>query len=114
MGNTEILEKAVQKAIKGGWDYPKESLIVFEDNGHITLTTDYKKWGKALEALIFNHEFAKALWGEEEKKDAVGGSFTGGGVGGWAEVVTKHGWQHHLKEMVVAENPIDYLGKNLG
>ncbi len=47
-----------------------------------------------------NKEFAKALWGESK---SIKGNEP------WQTL----GWEHHLKNMVVAEDPIEYLAENL-
>lgn len=46
--------------------------------------------------VIFNHDFAKALRGE--KKIIVG---------------MIEPWKYHLQQMVIADDPIKYLGENL-
>jgi hypothetical protein len=100
MSNQQILEKAIQKAINGGW----------ENN---TAFYDYQSRGISDEALlgelIFNQNFAKALWGENNgwscdmancpSKDCACGK-------------AKY-WQHHLQQMVIAKDPIKYLGENI-
>jgi len=55
------------------------------------------------ERIIFSHDFAKALWGEEELQH-VNQAFS---------KVVKDGWRRHLQQMVIAEDPIKYLGENL-
>ncbi len=116
MNNQLILEKAIQKAVDGGWtDYNSlESLELVKttantvtlkgwveyvdedgntDESQTEITFNYKE-------LIFNHDFAKALWGEKEQD--------------WdGEGYTTPDWQYHLQEMVIANNPIEYLGANI-
>ena len=87
-----IEEKAMEKAEKNGWDsIPK-------------LNPKYP--------FYFSHDFAKAFFGEYEKKEdlpsavIIAGNFVNHGtieIGG----VTK--WQYHLQQMVLEENPIKYL-----
>lgn len=123
MSNQEILEKAIQKAIDGGFEYKNISV---NDN-------DYGDWffqigapaknmdgiwysrENNIEKLIFNHDFAKALWGEErDLKDVQYTLELGDG-----EVTTPIYrlniplWRWHLQQMVIAEDPIKYLGDNL-
>lgn len=109
MTDKEILEKAIQKAIDGGWDaYGWKHFTVtvggvaWHDDEPYTPGT--KANHDQVESLIFNHDFAKALWGEE-----------------WYRGITpdmpapdhKQTWQHHLQQMVISEDPIKYLGNNL-
>lgn len=87
----QILTKAIQKAIDGGWDKSLDDTI--------TIT----RYGSVLD-IIFNHQFAQALWGEvKQHKDEQG--------------ITSYdhttGWKYHLRNMVIAEDPIEYLGQNL-
>lgn len=51
---TKTLEKAIQKAIDGGWDG------IDADGYHYTNRTHEPSDA----AIIFNHDFAKALWGD--------------------------------------------------
>lgn len=105
MSNQEILEKAINNAIDGGW----KGLANFEDNiaEYIDLLISTNTEG----ALILNHDFAKALWGEEIILMSAPTELTDG-------VVTKRGsvwlpaYQAHLQSMVIAENQIKYLGEN--
>jgi len=54
--------------------------------------------------LIFSHEFAKAFWGERESYIDHNTSDI---------IITKEGWQFHLQQMVLTENPLKYLEKFL-
>lgn len=96
MGTIEILEKAIKKAEKNGyipnfnWTFEKGKII---DN-------------KNYYSIIFNHEFCKALWGEEI-------AFLP-----FSEIHKHIGencilWKWHIKQMVVSENAIEYLDKNM-
>ena len=94
MNDKEILEKVLQKAIDGGYNHIPYS---------VTEHADFLIETKVLPILIFNHDFAKALWGEEE---TVKHSH-------FAREITKHGWEYHLKAMVISDNPIQYLKENI-
>ncbi len=53
------------------------------------------------EHLIFSHDFAKAFWGEED--------YTDGKI-----VICNHkAWQYHLQQMVLYEEPLNYLERFL-
>jgi hypothetical protein len=97
MSHKEILEKAIQKAVDGGWDGTPDP------------------YGEtSIYDLIFNHDFAKALWGEAHTSDRMPlpnehgyeGSITP------STPVTRL-WEYHLQQMVIADDPIEYLGENL-
>jgi phosphatidylserine/phosphatidylglycerophosphate/cardiolipin synthase-like enzyme len=59
--------------------------------------------------LIFNHDFAKALWGEHTDTLTVQNNSLN-----VKQVIDMNGWRYHLQQMVIADDPIKYLGKNLG
>lgn len=104
MTNQEILTKAIQKAIDGGFN-PGAS-----ENGEPAQVTFTRRMMQDLffrQALIYNHDFAKALWGKGKPKEMT--YFSTG------TKYTNHvkGWKHHLQQMVIAEDPIKYLGDNL-
>ncbi len=98
----QILEKAIQKAMDNGWRSPlprAEMLASYIDGGD-----DYYQ----LEPLIYNHDFAKALWGEEP---AYG--WSGDVVPKKPDETAEPLWQYHLQRMVIADDPIEYLGENI-
>ncbi|RTK93202.1 hypothetical protein EKI60_06250 [Candidatus Saccharibacteria bacterium] len=101
MSTQEILEKAIQKAIDGGWEHgiPADHLQIVEDKGGILFYYQNPPYD-----LIFNHDFAKALWGEE----AGVLNFPEGKIHLQSPL-----WQYHLQQMVIADDPIKYLGENL-
>jgi hypothetical protein len=101
MTNQEILEKAIQKAIAGGWKpwWGDDRLEVDETPYIKTYNDIYDEPGFmefAHEQVIFNHDFAKALWGEVPEKR-----------------VYPYGWKQHLQRMVIADDPIKYLGEHI-
>ncbi len=104
--NQEILEKAIKKAQLGGFmadhrfDYSKGmgwTYVLKEEpkqsDGGLTVNVT----GMLSESdIIFNHNFAKALWGEYK-----------GYINELGEVT--YSWQIELMKMVISENPIKYL-----
>lgn len=141
MSNQQILEKAIQKAIDNGWEQGTELLeadyidSVFEDykiaHPYFAVTHDT---GVNLEAIIFNHDFAKALWGEarditsykyylegeyfddktpEEYQEIVNTDEADNHWEQYVPVYKNKGWKYHLMQMVIAEDPIKYLGENI-
>lgn len=108
MSNKEILERAIQKAIDGGWMRGRAA----EDINFDSLIHD-----KVLvTSIIFNHDFAKALWGEElthlhnGKKVMWRKDLPEGVV---ETTFARPKYEYHLQQMVIAEDPIEYLGKHL-
>ena len=117
MSKQEILEKAISKAIEGGWNgflntipdgntfyYPSGKDLLkwrWEEEGKAFSDGEYDDYESInVEAVIFNHDFAKALW-----------------PGKWRDS-TERGqaypyWQTHLQRMVISDDPIAYLGENL-
>ena len=110
MSNREILEKAIQKAIGGGYDrYLGRAAIellpqVFTYGGD---GADIH-WTRG---LIFNHDFAKALWGEERSWNKAEGEEDDDDTGYSLHIIPY--WQGMLQQMVIADDPIKYLGENI-
>lgn len=124
MTDTDIVTKAINKALDNGWDgfdtahrgrkqwhviqSPSLHNKVFTPTVVTTIqgfeSTPYEQ--RATE-LLYRHDFAKSLWGEgESTKDSFGGSVEFYDFGG-------EQWQYHLMAMVVADNPIEYLKQNI-
>jgi len=104
--NQEILARAIQKALDSGWIpivFGVDPLEIERRN------TKFIIEGTDPRAYIYSHDFAKALWGENTWIDPVSLEV------GVMRHVSPHLpiWQYHLQQMVVAENPIKYLGENL-
>ena len=101
MSDQEILEKAIQKAIDGGWkgekphydDIMDQWCVSDGDGGYVV---------PSIIELIFSHDFAKALWGTDDDYIDLPGTYT-----------PAEKWQGHLMEMVIADDPIAYLGEHL-
>jgi len=103
--NKEILEQAIQKAIDGGW------------NGnyyHALTIADTFPEGSMTKQVIFNHDFAKALWGYHGvNKD--NGLVVEEDISNPLLPADGHvpNFTYHLQQMVIAEDPIKYLGENI-
>ncbi|HEX9036629.1 MAG TPA: hypothetical protein VF808_06510 [Ktedonobacterales bacterium] len=126
MTNQQILEEAIRKAIDGGWQPPFPNVNVFvpdlkwiEFNNlpgarHVTMEPY---------TLVFDHGFAKALWGDVHKRwvpartktnPTTGTTYTQSGH--YQRVVTQSklpAWQWQLQQMVIADDPIKYLASTL-
>lgn len=108
MTNQQILEKAIQKAIDGGWKQPDPTVVWWRSSEGIT---------REAYGLIFNHDFAKALWGDELIQYPEGDTYTVTALlnptPNFCRSTELFVWQYHLQQMVIAEDPIKYLGEHL-
>ena len=82
--NSEVLDRAIATANANGW---KGSVV-------------YPGVYRSPEQLIYSHDFARALWGKEAPND-------------YCKIVGVDMWQFHLQQMVVADDPIAYLGEHI-
>jgi hypothetical protein len=130
MTHQEILTKAIEKAIAGGWKWHST-----KHNRKFLRTGYYLDgvgiWFEELELVdtegvpaemvmgidtyktIFNHDFARALWGEgtEFKRDTKHELWSYDGT--YSPDFEGETWQYHLQQMVIADDPIKYLGDHL-
>lgn len=120
MSDSEILDKAVKKAIKSGWT-PRVGLVAFRsDQDSNSRNVEYIPIDYRIEALIFNHEFSRALWGEEtyadiyvdpadNELDITLVRFY------WSdpERIELPLWKLRLMEMSISNDPIKYIGEHL-
>ena len=95
MTTKEILEIAIKKAIAEGYSGTYESVWI-----------NIGRFSDTLE-LIYNHDFAKALWGEKLTNPIH--IYENGNMA----KVQQTAWQYHLQRMVIADNPIQYLKDNI-
>lgn len=129
MTNEEILEKAIEKALKNGSDFSE--LITYKRQD-IRFGKIYVGVGKLLgetkivvkssfpsgefepevktilfdyEPFIFSHDFAKAFWFGIMTTGVENLSSTN------RTVEFEKAWQFHLQQMVLEEDPIKYLEK---
>lgn len=107
MSNQEILEKAIQKAIAGGWrpEGKYSQTVAFNVKTNQFETVEPKL---GINDIIFSREFAKVLWGEEQLIQEVNNEELTGRT-----AVLDKSWQYHLQQMVIADDPIEYLGRNI-
>ncbi len=114
----QVMSDAMGKAIKNGWkgspliDNVKDYRKLLESKLLVDIVYGLN-WYELIILYLPPHDFAKALWGEEES----------------AEVITRWhrqsnikddfigdlipNWKKHLQQMVIAEDPIKYLGDNI-
>jgi hypothetical protein len=111
----EILAKAIERAISNGWRPTGFAIHKLNPDRIVEHMFELEGWtvdewyeGSGSYS-IFNHDFAKALWGKEiidtgmvrVNKDLD------------YEAVTMPLWKFYLHQMVIAEDPIKYLGENI-
>lgn len=115
--NPEILKTAIERAIEAGWSY-----LGTPDNGwgfdagqwhvvHNYLCIYHFKMADThihYSQILFNHDFARAIWGEDNYPVSVRGS-----VNLTNRVMYTPAWMIHIQQMVIAEDPIRYLGDNI-
>jgi len=117
VSNKEILEKAIQKAIDGGWNPDQTG---FKTVKEVWSWYDLDRRGmKAM--LIYSKSFAKALWhGSDPESLHLIETLTGRKAYGDRELLEQFTgesfiseWEFHLQNMVIVDNPIKYLGENI-
>ena len=122
MNDKEILEKALHVAVKNGYlgsndkrynsnlilnsiylhhscEQLNECYVAETNRGNIILGS--------LEEIIFNHDFNRALWGDE-LIDTGEMAYDNDGVE-WNVTIPK--WKYRLQQIVISDNPIKLLGK---
>ncbi len=109
----------MEKAYKGGYGNASRSrewslpLRAYDWKGLVAADRYY--------AIVFDHDFAKAFWGEKRYEHV--------GCGGILNVLKEikcpkcghvepplkehDGWQYHLQQMVLEDDPLKYLEKFL-
>ena len=129
MTNKQILKRAINKAIKNGWDKRGAEEVVIETETYedlekalkmpfppidiIYFITPKSKGGNRVEVdminLIFDHSFAECFFGKEWKDgDTISVPMS--------EILAQENikkWQHHLRQMVLKKEPLKYIEKFL-
>lgn len=111
MSDREILAKAINKAHSNGWSLPEGMAFqsydefIWHDIDHV----DGKTHTFKTSSLIFNHDFTKALWGEEPMLNLLPPGYEPNTY----EFEGTYRWRYHLQMMVLADDPIKYLGEHL-
>lgn len=114
MTNQETLEKAIRQAVGNGWKpmmwvslkEQKEATawLVTSHTIRWSVSGNYPKFSEDAFRLIFDHNFAKALWGESTDVLIVQNNSLN-----LKQVIDMNGWRYHLQRMVIADDPIKYL-----
>ena len=114
MTSSQVLEKAIQKAIDGGWEH--ETVIPWRDGYGVQKLKSIEHLKEYdVEHIIFNHQFAKALWWKKGKAKMYYNYPINWGLFKDDELQTTTAlleeWQYHLQQMVIADDLIEYLEK---
>lgn len=111
MSDQEILTKAVDIALENGW---KPELYLpgpIEANQVISYydCDEFRYFD-----VIYDKDFAKALWGDTEVAPMPNGTcLYETGDDNINYKVYQPAWQMHLQQMVIAEDPVKYLGESI-
>ena len=116
----EVFSKAFKKAISNGWDAKKllEDFTLFKDykNQHILpnidtiVITKGEEYFINLSSIIYDKDFAKALWNSNYKYN-IAEHLPNGTINGGIKQIPE--WQYHLQQLVVSDNPFEYLENNI-
>ena len=113
--NRGVLFDAIEKAIKNGWRPWWNDKVVTPDK--IVATDEYyDPFDLCYPAsiIIFDHEFAKALWPDPIviSKDDSEKLSQGKPIEVKEYPFTRHWYQYHLMQMAAAEDRIKYIKEN--
>lgn len=118
MTDKEVLQKAIEIATKNGMsikvidDAAFYSVYMKKTRRGTAMVKDYRDVDtKKCYGVIFSHDFAKAFWGDRLKCFECGTYLEGGSEGCCDYQIPKIEWRYHLQQMVLCDNPIDYLRK---
>jgi len=121
MTNKEILANAIKKAVDNGWNgggYDTSAVFNYDEYSGSTIHIMTCQAGSlksfiyhSIVEIIYNHSFAKALWGDGSKvmMGSAPNHFESDGIlwlGGAP-------WEYHLQHMVISDDPIKYLGEHI-
>ena len=99
MTKETILRKAIEKAVKNGWEGNQASYFATG-----SIEPHRVHYLNNPNDIIFSHSFAKAFFGEELIEV---------GIGSETPVALQKAWRANLQKMVLERDPIKYLGKFL-
>lgn len=97
------LEALIKQAMDNSWfDEPLSSSKweIDVENKAVTVHAPDRDWYLSVTDLIFNHDFARALFGEcTDWHEPLIGEYR----------VPQNGMEHHLQQAVISKDPIDYM-----
>ncbi len=111
MSDKEILEKAINLAIDGGCTYfDTEHFLV---KHYIEGMEDEPGEWPSINDIIFNHDFARALWSDKELVIEAPEFIYAGDYAASSAEFNGPTWIYYLQQMVIVDDPIAYLGANI-
>jgi len=112
MTDKQILKKAIEKAVKNGYDNILENLTIYvNEEGIIEGTDGRDRYRYHINEIIFSHSFAKAFWGDNLMQvtsimdECLYDDVYDDGVS-YYELPA---WQCHLQQMVLEKEPLKYI-----
>lgn len=113
MDAKEILTKAIDKAIENGYITDLFAWIPADKDALLNYWLGHDLY----KSVMYSHDFAKALWPVDGEIYHVDPKLVNPQIGDWysdeQEQVPTELWQKRLMEMVIAPDPITYLGEHL-
>lgn len=106
-GTDTRIRNVIQIAIDRGFDITSVTHQFEDSDPEVLLDSLNLLSNPYVWMVIFNHDFAKALWGEEY----IGWDISD--VYFKKHRIASQAWQFHLQQMVIADDPIEYLGENI-
>lgn len=106
----QVMSDAMGKAIKNGWkgspliDNVKDYRKLLESKLLVDIVYGLN-WYELIILYLPPHDFARALWGDE--------GFTTTGLKCSKHPGVSRYWQYQLQQMVIADDPVQYLGENI-
>lgn len=117
MTDVQTVRAALVFAGQAGFEDSNEWLMVVDNYKYYAERGEFWAGGDErwhINELLFSHDFAKALWGEELDSCIACGrshSYLGDCDAGCGNCTPT--WEFELQQMVIAEDPIKYLGEHL-
>jgi len=117
MTKQEQLTKLIEIAVENGWklkdndgkiiDLEKFEILVDLDSpvGFVHFDSKDCLISRYLERIYFNHDFAKAIWGEWKNDEQAWDENCYAPMG----IVR---WQYHLQQAVISDDPLEYYWNN--
>lgn len=124
MTHRETLQKAIEIAVRNGWSgcYVTHSttsswLVTSIPRLCVSFTTGGNAYYHPSE-FVYDHQFAKCLWGESPLHDMIARDYSRDErlYTPWVSdelFLPPNNWKFHLQQMVIADDPLQYLSDNL-
>lgn len=110
---TAILTKAIRKAVDGGYRPAFHVGSGFNPSSSDPLI-DSLAHASNIYQILFSHDFAKAIWGEEWPRLVIEqATATINKEDTYKLGAMRPYWQEMLMQMVISDDPIKYLGEHL-